>query len=159
MLTYTASQAKQNLGALLAQLALGPVAIERHRKTVAVVMSPGSVPSQPDPRHAARLMQQQREMQRLMHHQAVAIELLCAPDARRQTLIQEANATVQRWENEHLCSPDYINRWQQWLTLPTTELATLMCSAADGWGPAMRQNSPFTPKAPAVSAAHATCAP
>ena len=43
MQTFTASQAKQNFGALLSQLAHGPVAISRHNKTVAVVMLPDTL--------------------------------------------------------------------------------------------------------------------
>ena len=42
MQTITASQAKQNFGALLSQLAHSPVAIARHNKTVAVVMLPAA---------------------------------------------------------------------------------------------------------------------
>lgn len=144
MLTLTASQAKQNFGALLSQLAHGPVAIERHHKTVAVVLSPAAAQSVSDPRRQARQAQQQREMQRLMQHQQLAIELLCAPRPAQNKRIQAALDQVKRWETGHLCSADYIERWQQWLALPISELAPLMCSAAQGWGPAMRQNSPFT---------------
>jgi hypothetical protein len=95
----------------------------------------------------ARQEQQQRELQRLMRHQKLAIALLCAPpDSQLQTL-QAARSITDRWQAEHLCSADYIQRWQQWLALPLQQLAPLMCSDADGWGPAMRQNSPFTPAA------------
>lgn len=144
MITLTASQAKQNFGALLGQLARGPVAIERHHKTVAVVLSPAAAQSVSDPRHLARQLQQQLELQRLMRHQQLAIDLLCAPRPAQHKRIQAALDQVKRWEAEHLCSADYIERWRQWLALPIAELAPLMCSAAQGWGPAMRQNSPFT---------------
>lgn len=144
MFTLTASQAKQNFGALLGQLAHSPVAIERHHKTVAVVMSPQAAQSVSDPRQVARREQQQRELQRLMRHQQLAIDLLCAPVAAQQNALQAAHKMVQRWQTENLCSTDYIDRWRQWLALPLTQLAPLMCSDADGWGPAMRQNSPFT---------------
>jgi hypothetical protein len=151
MFTLTASQAKQNFGALIVQLAHSPVAIERHQKIVAVVMAPESVPTAPDPRQAARAEQQQRELQRLMRHQQWAIELLCAPQPVQQHHLQTAHQVVERWQTEQLCSADYIERWQQWLAMPVTELAPLMCSQADGWGPAMRQNSPFS-SSPPVSA-------
>jgi len=144
MHTFTASQAKQNFGALLGQLAHSPVAIERHHKTVAVVLSPESAQSVIEPRRQARQAQQQRELQRLMQHQQLAIDLLCAPRSGQKERIQAALKQVKRWEAEHLCSADYIARWQQWLALPVTELAPLMCGPAQGWGPAMRQNSPFT---------------
>ena len=144
MFTLTASQAKQNFGALIGQLAHSPVAIERHRKTVAIVMSPEAAQSVPDPRRAARLAQQQRELLRLMRHQQLAIELLCAPGETQQQILQAAQQEIARWQTEQLCSADYIQRWRHWLGLPLPELAPLMCSDADGWGPAMRQNSPFT---------------
>ncbi len=144
MLTLTASQAKQNFGALLGQLVHSPVAIERHHKIVAVVLTPEAAQSVIDPRRQARQAQQQRELQRLMQHQQLAIDLLCAPRAAQHKRIQAALAQVKRWETEHLCSADYIARWRQWLALPVSELAPLMCGPAHGWGPAMRQNSPFT---------------
>ncbi|MCF8160625.1 MAG: type II toxin-antitoxin system Phd/YefM family antitoxin [Polaromonas sp.] len=144
MITLTASQAKQNFGALLGQLAHSPVAIERHHKTVAVVMSPEAAQSVSDPRRMAREAQRQRELQRLVQHQQIAIDILCAPRSAQKKHIQAALDSVKRWETEHLCSADYIERWQQWLALPVSELAPLMCGPAQGWGPAMRQNSPFT---------------
>lgn len=144
MQTFTASQAKQNFGALLSQLAHSPVAIARHNKTVAVVMLPAATQTLPDPRIQARAEQQQLEQQRLMRHQQLAISLLCAPPAQQARRLQAAQAVVARWANEGLCSADYITRWQAWLALPLKQIAPLMCGDADGWGPAMRQNSPFT---------------
>ena len=144
MQTFTASQAKQNFGALLSQLAHSPVAIARHNKTVAVVMLPAAAQTLPDPRMQARAVQQQLEQQRLMRHQQLAISLLCAPPAQQARRLQAAQAVVARWANEGLCSADYITRWQAWLALPIKQIAPLMCGDADGWGPAMRQNSPFT---------------
>lgn len=144
MQTFTASQAKQNFGALLSQLAHSPVAIARHNKTVAVVMRPDAVPPPPNLRLQARAEQQQREQQRLMQHQQWAITLLCCTPAQQAQQLQAAQAVVERWACEGLCSADYIARWRAWLALPVQQLAPLMCSDAEGWGPAMRQNSPFT---------------
>ncbi|PJC11942.1 MAG: hypothetical protein CO066_12985 [Comamonadaceae bacterium CG_4_9_14_0_8_um_filter_60_18] len=90
MRTITASQAKQNFGALLGELSHGPVAIERHHKTVAVVMLPESVASVPDPRQAARTAQKQLELQRLMRHQQWALSLLCATPSARQKQLKAA---------------------------------------------------------------------
>lgn len=47
MLTFSASQAKQNFGALMGHLAQSPVAIERHQKIVAIVMSPDAAAAIP----------------------------------------------------------------------------------------------------------------
>ncbi len=146
MQTFTASQAKQNFGALLSHLAHSPVTIARHNKAVAVVMLPAAAAAAalPNPRLQARADQQQREQQRLMRHQQLAIALLCAPAAQQALQLQAAQAVVARWASEGLCSADYIARWQTWLALPLQQLAPLMCGDAQGWGPAMRQNSPFT---------------
>ena len=144
MQTFTASQAKQNFGALLSQLEHSPVAIARHNKTVAVVMLPEQAQAQPNPRLQARAEQQQREQQRLMRHQQLAIGLLCATPAQQARQLKAARSVVARWAREGLCSADYIERWQAWLALPLQQLAPLMCGDAEGWGPAMRQNSPFT---------------
>jgi len=143
MLTLTASQAKQNFGTLLSHLQQGPVAIQRHQKTVAVVMAPESASDAADPRVAARAVQHQRELQRLMLHQRWALALLCAKLPLRRRYLKAAQQVVQRWQDEQLCSADYVDRWQQWLSRPVAELAQLMNGDADGWGPAMRQNSPF----------------
>jgi len=148
MLNMTASQAKQNFGTLLGLLAQGPVAIQRHQKTVAVVVLPESAPPVADPRIAARAAQQQRELQRLMHHQQWAITLLCAKAPQRRCYLKAAKQVVQRWHAEQLCSADYVEQWRQWLTKPVAELAPLMCGDADGWGQAMRQNSPFASLSP-----------
>lgn len=95
-----------------------------------------------DERRQARAQQKRVEQDRLMAHQRVAIELLSRP-AQKVRLIKSARAEVQRWAKQSLCSQDYIDRWAEWLSLPTAELVERMCSDADGWGNAMRQNSPF----------------
>lgn len=148
MQTFTASQAKQNFGALLSQLEFSPVAIARHDKIVAVVMLPAQAQAMPNPRLQARAEQQQREQQRLIRHQQLAISLLCATPTQQARQLNAARAVVARWASEGLCSADYIDRWQRWLALPLQQLAPLMCGDAEGWGPAMRQNSPFTAATP-----------
>lgn len=106
----------------------------------------GSVGTEPtdalDARQMARQQQRKVELQRLNAHQHIAIELLSQP-SRRRALLTAAQQEVQRWEDSALCSSDYIARWREWLALPVAELVPLMCSDAQGWGPAMRQNSPF----------------
>jgi hypothetical protein len=73
----------------------------------------------------------------------VAIDLLCASPADQRKRIAQARREVDRWEAGRLCSADYIARWRAWLKLPAKDLAQRMCSDAQGWGTAMRQNSPF----------------
>ena len=140
----SASVAKQNFGQVLERAALEPVGIERHGKLVAALVPPGWI-VRADPlqeRRLARERQQQIEQNRLMAHQRIGIELLGRRDRRKQ-LLDGARREVRRWSQHNLCSQDYIDRWNEWLALPDVELVDRMCSDADGWGKAMRQNSPF----------------
>lgn len=76
-------------------------------------------------------------------HQKIAIRLLTLPAQQQCTLIRQARAVVERWRAENLCSKDRIDRWQSLLELPVDELAAAMMSDAEGWGNALRQNSPW----------------
>lgn len=140
-----ASHVKQNFGEVLARAAREPLGVRRHRKLVAALVPAdwlqrgGAL----DERRAAREAQKTVELQRLADHQRLGIELLCASPSRQARIVQAAGRQVDRWEAERLCSGDYIQRWRRWLALPVKELVQHMCSQADGWGPAMRQNSPF----------------
>jgi antitoxin (DNA-binding transcriptional repressor) of toxin-antitoxin stability system len=141
-----ASHVKQNFGEVLARAAQGPVGVERHRKLVAAIVPPEWLSQhQPlDERRVARAAQQQVELHRLVAHQQLGIELLCAQSAQQRKRIDVALREVDRWEERQLCSADYIQRWRAWLALPVKDLVQRMCSDAQGWGRAMRQNSPFT---------------
>lgn len=145
MQSISSSFAKQSFGKALALCAQGPVRIERHRKTVAGLVPPRLLDAleRHDERRAARLVQRQTEQQRLIWHLRLAIDLLCmdAPGV-TETLLR-ARGEVQRWQDQGLCSADYVDRWRQWLALDVRQLAQAMCGDADGWGNAMRQNSPF----------------
>jgi len=52
-------------------------------------------------------------------------------------------AEVRRWEELQSCSADYIEKWNVILQYPACEIARLICSDLDGWGVALRQNSPW----------------
>jgi antitoxin (DNA-binding transcriptional repressor) of toxin-antitoxin stability system len=140
----TASAAKQNFGQVLERAATAPVGIERHGKLVAALVPPQWLDRDPllDERRRARSDQQRVEQGRLMAHQRIGIDLLAHKDRKKQ-LLGAARREVQRWAAERLCSQDYIDRWTEWLALPAVDLVERMCSDADGWGAAMRQNSPF----------------
>lgn len=150
MNAVAASHVKQNFGEVLAQAARGPVGVERHRKLVAVIVPPDWIERHgaQDERRAARATQRQVELARLAAHQQIGIELLCASPAQRRERIAAARREVDRWEAGQLCSADYISRWRDWLALPVPKLVQRMCSDAQGWGVAMRQNSPFAVSAP-----------
>jgi antitoxin (DNA-binding transcriptional repressor) of toxin-antitoxin stability system len=140
-----ASHVKQNFGEVLARAAQGPVGVERHRKLVAAIVPPHwlSQHGALDERRAARAAQQQVELTRLMAHQQLGIELLCAEPTQLRRHVEAARREIDRWEDKQLCSADYISRWRAWLKLPVKQLVQRMCSDAEGWGRAMRQNSPF----------------
>lgn len=146
MKSVSASDAKQHFGALLASAAQGPVNIVRHGKAVAAVVPAGWLgqhAATADPRASARTAQQARERAREDKHRRIALALLVASPTERQTMIEQAQRMVDRWQAEQLCSLDYIEGWRAWLTLPTVELAKAMTSTDDAWARPMRQNSPF----------------
>lgn len=150
MIPFTASQAKQRFGELLKAAAQGPVAIEHHGKVRAIVAAPGYFHDTPAPpalalaeRQLARLSQTLIERDRLIRHQRIALQLLTLPAQEGQPLLDQAQATVARWRDEKLCSADYIERWEHLLSLPLTEMAQAMVSDMEGWGTALRQNSPW----------------
>lgn len=144
--TVTASHVKQNFGEVLERAARGPIGVERHRKLVAAIVPPQWLERHEalDERRAARVAQEQVELRRLLAHQALGIEFLCAATALRKKRIEAARRVVDRWEAGGLCSADYIQRWRAWLALAPKLLVQAMCSDAQGWGRALRQNSPFT---------------
>ena len=95
-------------------------------------------------RRSARAAHEQVEVARLLRHRQVGVELLGASAPQQRNRIQAAAREVDRWEEEQLCSEDFIRRWRAWLALPVPLLAEVMCGDADGWGRSMRQNSPFS---------------
>lgn len=149
MQQMTASRAKQNFGELLDAVAQGPVAIERHKKVRAIVCSPEAY-GRPrtadhgqDARRGARAAQHLIEKDRLIRHQQLSIDLLTMPAAKRSELVRRARAEVDRWRRDRLCSPDYADRWEALLGQSVADLARGMCGDAEGWGTALRQNSPW----------------
>jgi hypothetical protein len=146
---FTSTQAKQHFGELMKAAELGPVAVERHHKVQVIVVKPdqfaASTPaaSLQAERKLARLNQALVERDRLIRHQQIAIDLLTLPAAESRQLIKQAKAMVARWREAQLCSADYIERWSGLLALPLKELASAMVGDLDGWGSALRQNSPW----------------
>jgi PHD/YefM family antitoxin component YafN of YafNO toxin-antitoxin module len=149
MKQITSSQAKQNFGELLNDAAQNPVAIERHKKVRAIVCSPQEFQRRSSQetlladRRAARATHALVEKDRLIRHQRLAIHLLLAPRAEQNAMVAQAREEVARWRHDHLCSADYIDRWDALLALPVKELARAMGSESLDWGIALRQNSPW----------------
>lgn len=143
---FSASQAKQQFGELMKAATLAPVAIERHGKVRALVMAPTFFPGAADPQAARRLARMEQAMvekDRLIRHQRIALDLLTLPAPQRDAMLQQARETVARWHKEGLSSRDYVDRWTQILAMPVASMAIEMVSDAQGWGTALRQNSPW----------------
>ena len=154
MQQISATQAKQTFGHLLEASSQGPVAIEKHGKIRAIVASPEffSAASKQQAelveRKMVRLAQTMREQERLIKHQHIALNLATLSSAKAKALVRHAQAEVAKWQADRLCSRDYIEQWKKLLSLPLPELAKAMVSDLDGWGPALRQNSPWAGIAP-----------
>jgi len=146
---FSSSLAKQQFGQVVQAAGNAPVAIEKHGKVVAYVVSPERFhQAQPDDqrrsaRQLARANQAMVEKDRLNRHHRIALDLVTMPATQRDQLIKNARAVVDRWKNERLCSADYIQKWEEILKLDPVAMATTMVSDADGWGPSLRQNSPW----------------
>ena len=94
-------------------------------------------------RRLARRAQDLVEHNRLTRHQRIALRLTSLTASDAEQMIAEAKMVVQRWRQEKLCSMDYIERWSAMLSLSPADLAEAMVSDAEGWGIALRQNSPW----------------
>lgn len=149
MQQFSSSDAKQKFGQLLRQAASSPVAIEKHGRVAAYVtsreffeLSQGG-DADKAARQIARARQALIEKDRLIRHHQIALDLVTLDSKKRDRLIKNARAVVLRWRAERLCSADYIQRWEEILKMPPREMGTTMVSDVDGWGPSLRQNSPW----------------
>ncbi len=61
----------------------------------------------------------------------------------------DALRMVQLWKDKQLCSPVYIERWEDILDAEPAQIAqSLVTMDDDAWGPALRQNTPFAVAVP-----------
>lgn len=154
MRQFTSTQAKQSFGELLKAAQAGPVAVEKHRKVQVIVATPAHFAASQlggeskVERRLARLNQTLVERDRLIRHQKIAIDLLTMSGADQVRAIEGACSMVSRWQADGLCSADYIQRWTNILNMPVDQMARTMVSDADGWGAALRQNSPWVGQTP-----------
>jgi transcriptional regulator with XRE-family HTH domain len=102
----------------------------------------GVSPDSGEERTQARLAQQIRLEQRRNRHLRLALALVCDGQAARE-MIEKARGRVRVWNEKHMCSPFYIERWTEILALPPLQLACAMASLGD-WEDAMFQNSPWS---------------
>lgn len=145
MKTISASNAKQQFGSLLIEAAHAPIGIERHGKVIAV-LSPGLIRREEaisSPREAARAAQRAVEESRLLRHHKVALALALATPSQAQAMITAAMAEVAKWEEKKACGSVYIEKWKEILSRDVRQISGLIVSELDGWGNALRQNSPW----------------
>lgn len=154
-----ATHAKQAFGDMLDRLRSGqPLAITSHGRIKALIATPetwsfnadraNSAAEERDraERKLARALQGQVEHDRLQRHARLAVDLLSSAPDRQMAIVNEAKARVRRWKANGVSSDDYIDRWEHLLSLPAHELAKAMVGDCEGWGPALRQNTPFSLK-------------
>ena len=126
-----------------------PVTILRPAPAYEITSTSRLVPQDPNgsdemvERKQARLNHSLIEQNRLIRHQRIAFDLATLPECARAKLILEAHKEVERWKRDQPCSTDYIERWPEILALPPAIMAAAITSDADGWGCALRQNSPW----------------
>lgn len=139
------AEARKRLKEILDNPGLEGTAIARHGKPIAYVTSAAQalVPKSRLERREARLRLAAVEDQRLIRHLRIGTQLLASQPHEARRMVEGALERVARWENEALCSRDYIERWRALLALPAAQLVAEMCGDADGWGAALRQNSPW----------------
>lgn len=144
MHTLSATVAKNTFATVLVLAGDGGVQIEKHGKIVAVVVAPENLLTDADRRRAALARQEAVEAARLIRHQQIAIELLSMPATSACKRIAAARKVVDQWEARGTCSKDFIGAWRRLLGLPVGELAREMSGDPQGWGRALRQNSPWS---------------
>ena len=91
-------------------------------------------------RRAARETKAGEDAKLWRFHQSVISDM--RDPQRSDDIRSQALAKVDLWERECACSSDYINRWRMLLDMPMDDMA-LEVLREDGWGPALRQATPF----------------
>jgi hypothetical protein len=94
-------------------------------------------------RQLARARQALVERDRLLRHHRIALALLTGSPERREVLIAYARRNLEHWRTSRICSDEYIDRWAAILAGNPEEIAIAITSDLDGWGTALRQNSPW----------------
>ena len=94
-------------------------------------------------RRQARTEQQAKLAASREKHLRIAVQFALGGEQPAR-LKSEALRVVKLWEEKQLCSPVYIERWQNTLAAEPAHIAqSLLDMDDDAWAPALRQNSPF----------------
>lgn len=78
---------------------------------------------------------------RLVKHRPVATALRGGAAAGADEVLMLAHAQITLWEQQHLCSQDYIDAWKELLQNPIH--AAQILEERSSRAAALRQNSPF----------------
>jgi len=78
---------------------------------------------------------------RLVKHRPVAIALRGGPAAGANEVLALAHAQIMLWEQQNLCSQDYLDAWKELLQDPLQ--AAQILEERSSRAAALRQNSPF----------------
>lgn len=95
-----------------------------------------------EPRKMARIEQYVQRLERREKHLRLAIHL-ADDEAAAVALVARTRQRVALWRRNRSCSPFYIDRWSQVLSLPPREIAKQMAALGE-WEDAMFQNSPWS---------------
>jgi transcriptional regulator with XRE-family HTH domain len=90
----------------------------------------------------AREQEKARRRQRRLTHAKLAVRLLTARRQEAMALVATAQAAVDRWERERLCSRHYISRWRAMLEGPVEKVALSLLDPGE-WADALFQNTPW----------------
>lgn len=94
-------------------------------------------------RRQARAEQQGKLAASREKHLRIAVQFALGGEQAAR-LKSEALRMVELWKAKQLCSPVYIERWQNILAAEPTQIAqSVLALDDDAWGPALRQNTPF----------------
>jgi transcriptional regulator with XRE-family HTH domain len=112
-------------------------------------VAPGSVPAQ-----EARLARERERVRRIdarRRHAELAARLLAQPARTSAAFVRRAQANVDRWERDRLCSEHYVSRWRRKLSGPIPRVARALIEH-DEWTDALFQNTPWTFALPSAAA-------
>jgi transcriptional regulator with XRE-family HTH domain len=107
-----------------------------------LVALPAGAPARFEARLARAAVQVQR-LERRLAHARLAASLLASRSDRARALVRRAQAVVDRWERERLCSDQYVSRWRALLSGPVGRVAAGLLDPGD-WEDALFQNTPWS---------------
>lgn len=136
-----ASWAREHFAEMLVMAQRQPIAIARHGKTLAVMWPAGSLGQQERERELLRLSRRLPELQRLVIHQKLAMQLLCMQMPRVAEIARSARARMAEWRRMGPASQAQFERWMWVLSQPTPFLPWIIADE----GPLGRQLHQLTP--------------